>query len=152
MYLQDVGGNENWRLYAVNLETGETKELTPKDNVQVQIVAHNKHHPHELLIGMNKENPQVHDVYHLDLTSGELRMVAKNPGQVADWVTDINLKVRGAMVSTPEGGFELMVREDEQAEWKKLISWDPDDSLNSGPIGFSKDGRFIYLKDSRGVN
>jgi dipeptidyl aminopeptidase/acylaminoacyl peptidase len=152
LYLQDVGGNENWRLYAVNLETGETKELTPFENVQVQIVAHNKHHPHELLIGMNKENPQVHDVYHLDLTSGELRMVAKNPGQVADWVTDINLKVRGAMVSTPEGGFELMVREDEQAEWKKLISWDPDDSLNSGPIGFSKDGRFIYLKDSRGVN
>ncbi len=29
MYLQDAGGDENWRLYGVNLETGETQDLTP---------------------------------------------------------------------------------------------------------------------------
>ncbi|MHC4159282.1 MAG: TolB family protein, partial [Planctomycetota bacterium] len=88
MYLQDVGGNENWRLYGVNPETDEIKDLTPYEDVQVRIVATDKHFPNELLIGMNKEDPKVHDVYHLDLTSGELELVAKNPGNVMSWDAD----------------------------------------------------------------
>src|SRR5437588_7170988 len=88
LYIQDVGGNENWRLYATNIETRETRDLTPFENVQVQITDRDKHFPNELLISMNKENPQVHDVYHLDLPSGELTLVAKNPGNIAGWVVD----------------------------------------------------------------
>ena len=152
MYLQDVGGNENWRLYGVNLETDEIKDFTPFDDVQVRITARSKHFPNELLIAMNKENPRVHHVYHLDLTSGELELVAKNPGNIIGWLTDRNFKVRGAMVAKPDGGFDAMIRENEEADWKKLVAWDLEDSLNSGPVSFSKDGRYIYLKDSRGVN
>ena len=45
MYLQDKGGNENWRLYGVNLASGDIKDLTPYDEVQVQIVDRDKHFP-----------------------------------------------------------------------------------------------------------
>ena len=152
MYIQDKGGDENWRLYATNLETRETRDLTPYENVQVQIVDRDKHFPNELLIGMNKENPQVHDVYHLDLVSGELSLVAKNPGNFLGWVSDTNFKVRGALAATPDGGTELMVRENEQADWRKLIIWNPDDALTSAPVGFTKDGQSLYLEDSRNVN
>ncbi|TKJ46833.1 S9 family peptidase [Candidatus Aerophobetes bacterium Ae_b3a] len=152
MYLQDVGGNENWRLYGVNLETDEIKDFTPFDGVQVRITDRNKHFPNELLIAMNKENPRVHDVYHLDLSSGELRLVAKNPGNYIGWVTDSQFKVRGALVATPEGGFNLLIRKNEAAEWEKLVSWSAEDSLNSGPVTFSKDGDSIYLLDSRDVD
>jgi len=152
MYLQDVGGNENWRLYGVNLETDEIKDFTPFDDVQVRITARSKHFPNELLIAMNKENPKVHDVYNLDLTSGELELAAKNPGNIIGWLTDRNFKVRGAMVAEPDGGFDAMIRENEEADWKKLVAWNLEDSLNSGPVSFSKDERYIYLKDSRGVN
>ncbi len=152
MYIQDVGGNENWRLYATSLETRETRDLTPFENVQVQIIDRDKHFPNELLIGMNKENPQVHDVYHLDLTTGELTLVAKNPGNIMNWVTDAHLKVRGAVTALPDGGTELLVRDDEHSEWRKLVTWDADDSLTSGPIDFTLDGQAIYLQDSRNVN
>ena len=152
MYLQDVGGNENWRLHGVNLETDEVKDFTPFDEVQVRITDRNKHFPNELLIAMNKENPRVHDVYHLDLSSGELRLVAKNPGNYIGWVTDSQFKVRGALVATPEGGFDLLIRENEAAEWEKIVSWSAEDSLNSAPVTFSKDGDSIYLLDSRDVN
>ena len=80
LYIQDSGGDENWHLYASNLETGDTRDLTPFENIQVQILARNKHFPNALLIAINKENPQVHDAYHLDLTSGELTLVARNSG------------------------------------------------------------------------
>jgi dipeptidyl aminopeptidase/acylaminoacyl peptidase len=152
MYIQDVGGNENWRLYATSLETRETRDLTPFENVQVQIIDRDKHFPNELLIGMNKENPQVHDVYHLDLTTGELTLVAKNPGNIMNWVTDAHFKVRGAVTALPDGGTELLVRDGEHSEWRKLVTWDADDSLTSGPIDFTLDGQAIYLQDSRNFN
>jgi len=152
MYLQDVGGDENWRLYGVNLKTDEIKDLTPYEDVQVQIIHSDKHFPNELLIGMNKEDPKVHDVYHLDLPTGELELVAKNPGNIISWLADADLKVRCALAATAEGGMDLMVRENEQADWEKLLAWDSEDFMTSWPVSFTKDGNFLYLVDSRNVN
>lgn len=152
MYLQDVGGNENWRLYATSLETKETRDLTPFENVQVQIIDRDKHFPNELLIAINKENPQVHDVYHLDLSNGELTLIEKNPGNVAGWVTDAQFKVRGAEISLPDGGSELQIRASESSDWHTIIHWGPDDATGSGAICFTHDGQGLYLRDSRNVN
>ncbi len=152
MYIQDVKGNENWRLYATNIDTKETRDLTPFEDVQTHIIDRDKHFPNELLIGLNKENPQVHDVYHLDLTTGELTLVAKNPGNIAEWVVDTQFKVRGALVARPDGGQDLLVRDAEQSEWRTILTWDADDALTSGPLGFTKDGQSLYLRDSRTVN
>lgn len=152
MYLQDVGGNENWRLYAVNLDTDEIRDLTPYEDVQVRILDHNKHFPNELLIQMNKDNPQFHDVYHLDLTSGKLKLVGKNPGNFLGWMNDANFKLLGSLAATPDGGYDMMIRETEKAKWKKLISWDSENTLTSGPLTFSQDGKYVYLIDSREAN
>ncbi|GHO69888.1 peptidase S9 [Ktedonobacter sp. SOSP1-52] len=151
-YIQDAGGDENWRLYLTNVETRETRDLTPFANVQARLTGHDKHFPHELLVALNKENPQVHDVYHLDLASGELKLVAKNPGNIASWVIDTQFKVRGAVVTLPDGGSELLVREQEESEWRKLASWTSEDALTSGPVGFTLDGNALYLEDSRNAN
>jgi len=101
---------------------------------------------------MNKENPQVHDVYHLDLTSSELKLVARNPGNIAGWMTDTDFKVRGAVATTADGGFDLLLRENEEASWGEFIHWDSENTLTSGPITFTKAGDSLYLLDSRDVN
>ena len=152
LYLQDVGGNENWRLYATNLESQETRDLTPFENVQARVIDRDKHFPNELLIGMNKDNPQVHDVYHLDLASGELTLVTKNPGNIVGWVTDANFKVRGALAMAPDGSMHLQVRQNEESEWTEIVTWGPEDNQTSGPVGFTLDGQSIYLQDSRDYN
>lgn len=158
LYAQDVGGNENWRMYAIDLETDEIKDLTPFENIQVRTVATHKDFPHEILFSMNKENPRAHDMYHLDLTSGEMILIAKNPGNIIDWITDAQFKVRGAIAALPDGGFELMVLDNDESEWKTLITWDAENSMTSAPnflsppTTFSKDGAYIYLMDSRDVN
>jgi dipeptidyl aminopeptidase/acylaminoacyl peptidase len=151
LYLQDVGGNENWRLFSVNLESGETRDLTPFENVQTQILDHNKKYPNELLIAMNRDNPQLHDVYHLDLRSGELKLLEKNPGNVIGWVPDTEMKVRGAIAATPYGGFDLLIRKKSDSNWEKIIEWNEEDSLTSSPVTFSVDGS-LYLADSRSAN
>lgn len=152
LYIQDKGGDENWRLYAVNLLTEEIRDLTPFEDVQVRVTSHEKHLPDEILIEMNKEDPRLHDVYRLKLKSGDLELTAKNPGAVIGWMADTDLKVRGALAATPEGGFDLLIRDSEESEWKHLLSWGPEDALASGPVSFSGDGEKIYLKDSRNVN
>lgn len=152
LYIQDMGGNENWRLYATNLETRETRDLTPFDEVQAQVVHSDKHFPDDLLIALNKENPQLHDVYHLHLPDGELRLVAKNPGNVVGWYADAAFKVRGALAMTPDAGRILLVRGNEDADWNAILTWSPDDADNSFPITFSKDGKSFYMVDARGVN
>ena len=75
LYLQDVGGDEDWRLYSVDLTPGETRDLTPFEKVQVRITDLDKDFPDELLVSMNKEDPRTHDVYRLRLSSGELELV-----------------------------------------------------------------------------
>jgi dipeptidyl aminopeptidase/acylaminoacyl peptidase len=152
VYLQDVGGDEDWRIHATDPKTQETRDLTPFEKVQAQLLSKNKRFPDTLLVGLNKENPQVHDVYRLSISSGDLELVAKNPGNVASWVADRDFQVRGALAATPEGGFDLLFRETEEADWHTLVSWGPEDALNSGPIGFSDDSERIYLLDSRNAN
>jgi dipeptidyl aminopeptidase/acylaminoacyl peptidase len=152
LYIQDIGGNENWHLYASHLETKETRDLTPFENIQVRVIEQDKHFPNELLIGMNKENPQAHDVYHLDLTTGELTLVAKNPGNIMGWVVDSQFKVRGASATLPDGSSELLARDTQESPWQKIITWDADDALSSGAVGFTLDGQFMYLLDSRNAN
>ena len=110
VYLQDIGGNEDWRIPATDPKTQETRDLTPFEEVQAQLLAKNKRFPDMLLVGLNKENPQVHDVYRLSISSGDLEFVARNPGNVAGWVADRDVRVRGALAATPEGGFDLRLR------------------------------------------
>lgn len=154
LYTQDIKGDENWRLYATDLQSGQTRDLTPFEQVQARVVARDKHFPNELLVGLNKDNPQSHDVYHLDLSTGELALVARNPGNILAWVVDAQFKVRGAMAAAPDGSgaMDMLVRAGEDAEWSKLLTWDAEDNQSSGPVGFTLDGQALYLEDSRNVN
>ncbi|QHW29539.1 S9 family peptidase [Paenibacillus rhizovicinus] len=152
LYLQDAGGNENWRLYSVNLEGKETIDLTPFENVQAHVIHTSKHHPDELIILLNKENEAAHDVYRLAISTGALTLIAENPGNILGWVVDADLQVRGACAAAPEGGIDLLVRDDERSDWRTIVSWDSEDALSSGPIGFAKDGGELYVIDSRNSN
>ncbi|MDH3290368.1 MAG: S9 family peptidase [Gemmatimonadota bacterium] len=152
LYLQDAGGDENWRLHKVALKTGTVDDLTPFESVQVQIVARDKRHPSELLIAMNKDDRRLHDVYHLDLRSNALELVAKNPGNVLGWIADTAFHVRAALASTPEGGSELLMRSGPDDDWQSLLVWGPEDAMTSWPLGFTLDGGTLYLVDSRDVN
>src|SRR3712207_6452889 len=103
VYLQDKGGDENWRLYAVDPATKEIHDLTPFENVQARPLEKDKRFPDEFLVALNRRDPQLHDVYRLNLATRDLEMVAENPGNVAGWVPDAEMRVRGALSAHPDG-------------------------------------------------
>src|ERR1700744_5370703 len=117
LYIQDTGGDENWRLHDVDLETGQRRDLTPFSDVQVQIVASNKKFPTEILIGLNRDNPQLHDVYRLHLLNRDLSLVEKNPG-FAGYEADEDLVIRAAYAPLPAGSMGLRGREQARAGWR----------------------------------
>ena len=151
LHVQDQGGDENWRIFRTDLETGETVDLTPFDGVQAQFVEVSKHHPHEVIVGLNRDNPQLHDAYRVDLRSGELTKVADNPGFVG-WLVDPDLRVRGGIQPRPDGGMAILVRDDEAGEWRPVHVVGPEDALTTDALTFAADGRSLLLVTSKDAN
>ena len=151
LYLQDTGGDENWRLYDVDLETMAKRDLTPYEGIQARVIATRKSHRDEVLVGLNRDNPQLHDVYRLDLKTGELAKLIENPGY-AGWLADEDMVVRGALAPLPDGGFDLLVRDDAEGDWRTLLTIPADDAPASDALAFSGDGKSLLAISSVGVN
>ena len=151
LYLQDTGGDENWRLYDVDLATTARRDLTPFDGIQARIIATRKSHRNEVLVAMNRENPELHDVFRLDLTTGELEKLIENPGY-AGWLADEDMVVRAAISPLPEGGFDLLVRENADAGWRTLLTISAEDAPASGVLAFSGDGASLLVITSGGTD
>ncbi len=150
LYLQDTGGDENWRLHDVDLQTMQRRDLTPFDGVQTQLIAMERKFPTELLIGLNRDNAQLHDVYRVDLVTGELVKEIENFG-VIGWEADAQMVVRAAAAPQPDGGYTLLVRDDPNSDWRPLLTVASDDALTSAPIAFSEDGRSLLATSSVGA-
>lgn len=144
LYLQDTNGNEQWHLYCIDLITKITHDLTPFPHVSASIVAVENSIKDSILIALNKECEAYHDVYKLNLESGCLTMVAKNPGTVTRWLADRFLHVLCALRSNPNGGRDVIFRRNESAPWRTLISWSPLEVLSSSVVDISYDGTYLY--------
>jgi len=151
LYLQDRGGDENWRLHDVDLSTMQRRDLTPFEGVRTELIAIEKKFPTEILVGLNRDNPELHDVYRLNLIDGELVKEEDNPGFI-DWVADTQLVVRAGIAPQPDGGIVLMVRDGHGDEWRPLLTVPAEDAMTSGPIAFSEDGRSMLALSSVGAD
>jgi len=152
LYVQDRDGDENWHLYQVSAEGGEERDLTPVDGIQARVIATDLNHPDTILIGMNDRDEQLHDVYRVDLTTGERELVLQNDIGSIDWTADRDLVVRVATLPTPDGGFRTLMRDGVDGEWEDLMTVHPDDAMGSQVLGFSRDGATLYVTASDGAN
>lgn len=146
VYSQDRDSKENWQLYKVNLTTKKSIPLT-QEGQRTHIFEYNKEHPQQMLI-LSSSN-RGFNVDMLNLANGTIKNVVINPGDLQDFIADKNLQVRGALRTLPDGGKELLVRKNNISTWQSVIQWNLDDSLGSFPCAFHKDGKTIFLIDSR---
>jgi dipeptidyl aminopeptidase/acylaminoacyl peptidase len=149
LYVQDVGGDENWRLYDVEPESLERRDLTPFEGIHATIIGTSRRRPTEVLVGINADNPQLHDVYRLNLDSGELIKEIENPGY-AGWLADEDLVVRCAISPLPDGSFDVLVRDSAEAEFRHLLSIPAEDATSTDVVSFSGDGRSLLMISSAG--
>lgn len=150
LYAQDKGGDENYHLYAVEPESlSETvtpaRNLTPIDGITVEVYGVPKQTPNEIIIGLNDRDPRFHDVYRLDLTTGERTLIIQNEYNIADWMTDSDGSVRLAYRQTIEGGNETLAVEN--GELTPIYTCAIEETCY--PIRFHQDGEQMYLVTNR---
>ncbi len=151
IYIQDQDGDENWHVYQTNLKTRNTRDLTPFQGVQAQVVAVDPNFPHEMLVGLNLEDRSLHDVYRIDLRTGAVVLDTKNPGDVAGWSVDNAMQVRVASVFLPDGGSELRLRDNPESAWRSWQRWSADETFG-GVAAFTPDNRGAWIISSVDAN
>lgn len=158
LYVQDEGGDENYRLYAVTLHQGHVEHisnLTPMDDVQARIEHLSPTSPEEVLVGLNDRDPQLHDLYRINLRTGERRRVLENPG-FARFVIDDAFQIRIASRQTSDGGRELLLPSSDEAggdvneAWALWKTIPQADAMTTFPVGFDKSGDLLFSVDSCG--
>src|ERR1700729_1489276 len=149
LYVQDAGGDENWRLYDVAVDSLERRDLTPFDKIHATIIGTSKRRPTEVLVGINADNPQLHDVYRLDLVTGELVKEIENPGY-AGWLADEDLVVRWAIAPLPGGSFDVLFRDSGDADFRTLLTIPAEDAISTDVVSFSGDGRSLLMTSAAG--
>src|SRR5580658_1260624 len=121
VYLKDFKGDENYHLVAVDADGKKLVDLTPFDKVRAMIIDDRFDHDDEMIIALNKRNPEVFDVYRIDLRSKQLTLIAENPGNVTGWATDHAGRLRLAMV-TDGVNYSILHRRDESAPFETVIT------------------------------
>lgn len=152
LYAQDKGGNENFRIYAVDpTQPGipVARDLTPFDKVRAAIFAVPRRTPGKILIGLNKRIPSAFDAYWLDLASGKLDLAVENPGRHGSYLVDKTGQIRVATQSTASGANEILVRAKDGNPWRTLASYPA--SENVSPLRISPDGRHLYVQSNAGA-
>jgi hypothetical protein len=110
--------------------------------------------PDTILIRLNNRDPRYHDIFRVNIRTGEMTLVQTNP-DFSGFVTDDDYAVRFASRMTSDGGTELL-KPAGGASPAGFTNWVPfqtvgmEDSMTTHPIGFDKSGQVLYLIDSRG--
>jgi dipeptidyl aminopeptidase/acylaminoacyl peptidase len=145
VYLKDFKGDENYHLVSVNADGSNLVDLTPFDNVRAMIIDDRPDHDDEMLIALNKRNPEVFDVYRLNLKTKELALIAENPGHITEWIPDHDGRIRVA-TSTDGVNASLLYRADDKSPFKTVITTSFKESIS--PHFFSFDNTRLYASSN----
>ena len=146
-YVKDEGGNENIHFFAVNIDMSNEIDLTPFENVQTRIIDDLEDDPNHIIIGLNKRDPQIHDPYRINVNDGKMELIAENPGNISQWMTDHDGKLR--IATTSDGvNTSLLYRNKESDEFKPILT--TDFKVSVVPLFFTFDNKNLYVASNRG--
>lgn len=151
LYIQDKGGDENWHVYNVDLDTNKITDLTPFDGVQARVQEVSPDFPNEILVGINNRDPQLHDIHRVNIDTGKMTLVEQNNDGYLGYITDHDMKVYFAQKMTPDGGSQIDKRTGENS-WSMFTKIPAADSLTTNPLGLDESRKNLFMLESRGRN
>ncbi len=149
LYVQDSGGDENWHLYRVDLDSPDTPavDLTPYPGVRLLGLEQPHGRPGKLFVQLNHRRIDQIDLYELDVASGELTMLAENPGNVMSWFCGPHHEVFTQSL-TSEGDIEFSRYESGALE--SLVVYNGADyPVGMHPTQMTPDGTGLWMGSSR---
>jgi len=154
LYIQDKGGNENYHIYKVDptadpeKDTGvpPAQDLTPIEGIRANIYSLPKDNPQEIIVGLNDRDKAYHDVYRVDLTTGDRELLFKNTEKIAGFTFDLEGNLRLATRQTEEGGTEILRYDGDT--FTQIYTCSFEETIY--PVRFHKDGEKVYFVTNKG--
>ncbi len=152
LYDQDQGGDENWHLHAVDVQTRKSRDLTPYPNTQTHIVRDSAERPNEIVVALNKRDARFHDIYLLNVKTAALKLLEENKGY-KEYLVDHDYRVRFAARFEKDGSVNYFEKIDHSENpYREFLRIPSEDSLSTSLFDFDKSGQFLFLRDSRSRN
>ncbi len=119
LYVKDKDGDENINVFAVDpnasplpaSQVPASRNLTPREDVTAQIMHVSQRDPNRMWVALNDRDKAWHDLYQLDIASGELTLLYENSDRITgyefDWDDNLRLLSR-----TDEQGNTVLLRKD----------------------------------------
>ena len=148
IYKKDFEGDENFHIFRVFANAGKAKDLTPFKETTVEIINPLDGVSNDsILISMNRRDKTIFDIYRLNVKTGQLKMIAKNPGAYLMWLTDHNGKLKAAM-GREKSHTLIYWRETEEGEFKEIKRFGFKDDFS--PLMFDFDNKNLYVSSNLG--
>lgn len=148
IFSKDTAGDENYQLYGVRLDGSDLRAYTAFEGVRSGIIDDLEEQPDFILICMNRRNPEVFDPYRLNLATGELTLLAENPGNYQGWMTDHDGKLRAAVAIVDGVNTQLLYRDTEEEPFRPVLTTNFKDVVSF--MEFTPDNREVYAATNLG--
>ena len=145
-YAKDDGGDENIHFFAVNIDGTNEIDLTPFKNVQTRIIDDLEDDPDHIILGLNKRDPRIHDAFRVNVTDGTMKLIAENPGNISEWMTDHDGNLRVAITSDGVNT-SLLYRDSESESFKTILT--TNFKVRVDPLFFTFDNKNLYVASNR---
>lgn len=149
LYVNDWQGEEHFHVSCVDLVTEKTVLLTPARGVQANIEAMSPDLPSEIVVSMNDLDLRYHDLYRIDITTGERHIIQRADQETPYFLVDDSFQVRLA-ARLVAGGTKEILKPNSAGGWELLLRISPEDQMTTRPVGFDSTGTTVYMQDSRG--
>lgn len=133
LFAMDKGGDENFHIYAANIDGSNTKDLTPFDGVKASVVNILKEQKDYIIISMNKNNKQIFEPFKLNVVTGELTQLFENKdvnNPIQDFIFDKDGLMRGYTKLVNGVTNEIYYKDLVSGEFKLLKSTNWDETFN----------------------
>ena len=147
LYLLDNDGNEDFHLYALEASgSSPARDLTPFEKTSARILCLPKSDPSVIYVGINQRDPKCHDVFRIDIRTGEQTLIRQNDDDIAEWIFDHKGTLRLAMRHDHGGHTQILKVGDTGATpiWSCLIE------ETAIPFAFHPDGKRLYMSSNKG--
>lgn len=152
IYARDAAGEEDYRLYGIDVDGTDYTDLTPYDSVKIRMIDELRGNPDEVIIGMNKEKKALFEPYRLNVHTGEVERLARNDDArmpISEWLTDHDGRIRMAVQFVGGVDKRILYRDTEEEPFREIMSIGFDDSFT--PLLFNFDnGPVIYAATNLG--
>src|SRR6185295_18454323 len=149
LFFRDKAGDENWCAWAIDLDSGDVRALTPQAGVTCGVQQLSRDFPSELLIRHNGRDKRHFDLHRVNVATGESNLIESNEEGFAGYFTDQQFRVLFA-VRVKEDGWVEYARRGNDGRWECVERIDTDDQMTTRMVEVSADGRELYWLDSRG--